>query len=74
MTLQQFRDEALALDLNERAELAHTLIQSLDQATDPHYEDELDREIERRVREVEDGTATGRPAYAALEDARKRLR
>jgi putative addiction module component (TIGR02574 family) len=74
MTLQQFKDEVLALGLNERAELAHTLIQSLDQTNDPGCEDELDREIERRVQEVEDGIATGRPAYEALEDVRKRLR
>ena len=74
MILKQFKDKALTLDVNERAELAHTLIQSLDQAAGSGYEDELNREIERRVREIEDGSATGRPAFAALEDVRTRLR
>jgi putative addiction module component (TIGR02574 family) len=73
MTLQQFKIEALALDTNERAELAHTLIQSLDQPAAPGYEDELDQEIDRRVLEINEGVAIGRPAFDALEDVRKRL-
>ena len=74
MTLQQCKDEILALDPNERAELARTLIQSLEQVPDLSYEYELDREIERRVQEIEDGAAVGRPAFAALEEVRNRLK
>ncbi len=49
--------DALALPAEERARLAHELLISLDEQEDPDAADAWLAEIDRRVREVEDGTA-----------------
>ena len=48
---------ALALPARERARLAHELLTSLDEATDPDAADAWAAEIERRSREVQAGAA-----------------
>ena len=45
------------LSESERAELAHALVSSLDGGPDADAQDAWDREIVRRIREVEAGTA-----------------
>lgn len=55
--LQRLRSEILALSETERAELAHDLIQSLDQPRDDGIEDAWDREILRRIGEIDAGQA-----------------
>lgn len=55
--LQRLRSEILALSESERAELAHDLIQSLDAPADSGVEEAWDREILRRIREVDSGQA-----------------
>ncbi len=55
--LQRLRSEILALSEAERAELAHDLIQSLDSPRDSGVEDAWDREILRRIREIDAGQA-----------------
>lgn len=55
--LQRLRSEALALSETERAELAHDLIQSLDAPQDSGVEDAWDREILRRISEIDSGQA-----------------
>ena len=47
----------LALSEAERAELAHDLIQSLDEPRDDGVEDAWDREISRRIGEIDAGQA-----------------
>lgn len=55
--LQRLRSEVLALSEAERAELAHDLIQSLDAPRDNGVEDAWEREVSRRIREIDAGQA-----------------
>lgn len=62
--------EALKLTREDRAELAHRLLHSLeDDADDVDAADEWDRELERRARELLDGTVKGIP----LEEVRSEI-
>ena len=56
-TLDKVRSEALKLSEVERAELAHSLVVSLDGPVDTDAESTWDAEILRRLREVDSGTA-----------------
>jgi putative addiction module component (TIGR02574 family) len=56
-TLNKIRAEALSLPDDERAELAHDLIASLDAPADADTIDAWDAEISRRVAEIDAGTA-----------------
>lgn len=53
--LERLRSEVLALAEAERAELARELLISLDEPRDCGVEDAWDREILRRISEVETG-------------------
>ena len=55
--LQRLRSEILALSEAERADLANDLIQSLDSSRDEGVEEAWDREIMRRIGEVDAGQA-----------------
>lgn len=55
--LQRLRSQVLALSEAERAELAHDLIQSLDVPRDNGTEEAWDREITRRIVEIDAGQA-----------------
>ena len=55
--LQRLRSEALALSEANRAELAHDLIQSLDAPHDNGVENAWEREISRRIGEIDAGQA-----------------
>lgn len=56
-SLHKLRSEVLMLPESERAELAHELIKSLDAPADADVTDAWDREILRRLAEIESGTA-----------------
>lgn len=56
-TLEKVRSEALRLTESERAELAHSLVSSLDGPADTDAESAWDAEIRRRLAEIEAGTA-----------------
>lgn len=56
-TLRRLRSEALMLPETERAELAHELVKSLDAPADPDVADAWDKEILRRLAEIDAGTA-----------------
>jgi putative addiction module component (TIGR02574 family) len=68
--MRQVAQRALDLPPEERAELAHKLIISLDDATDKGVETAWDAEIERRVEEIKSGKAKGRPAQDVLAQIR----
>ena len=74
-TLKECSAAALALPLKHRARLVRVLISSLDAeaGTAPSVRTEWDREIARRVREIDAGRAKGRPAAEVLRDLRGRL-
>jgi putative addiction module component (TIGR02574 family) len=56
--LGRVRDEALELTVAERAELAHDLVASLDGVADANAAKDWDREVLRRLDEIESGTTT----------------
>lgn len=55
-TLNKLRSEVLMLPEAERAELAHALVKSLDAPDDVDALEAWDKEILRRLAEVEAGT------------------
>lgn len=71
LTLEQTTSEALSLAERERAQLAHILIASLETA-EQDLAEEWDAEIGRRVDEINDGTARGRPVADVVRDVRAR--
>lgn len=56
-TFGKLRSEVLTLSDSERAELAHALVTSLDAPSDENVPDLWDREILRRLAEIDAGTA-----------------
>ena len=68
--LDTLTKDVLALPATERAKLAHMLIHSLDEQTDKDVERAWDKEIERRVREIKNGTAVGKPAAEVFAEIR----
>jgi putative addiction module component (TIGR02574 family) len=61
--------KALTLPVSERADLAGSLIESLDDAEDESVAAAWDKEIARRMEEVD----SGKVKPASLEEARRRL-
>jgi putative addiction module component (TIGR02574 family) len=55
--LSKLRAEALMLPEAERAELAHELVKSLDAPPDADVADGWDKELLRRLTEIDAGTA-----------------
>jgi putative addiction module component (TIGR02574 family) len=68
--LEKVRSEALRLPESERAELAHSLVVSLDGPTDADAEPAWDAEILRRLAEIDSGTAE----LIDREELRRRMR
>lgn len=56
-TLRKLSWEVLTLPEAERAELAHELVKSLDAPADADVADACDKEILRRLAEIDSGTA-----------------
>ena len=56
-TLEKVRSEALRLTEAERADLAHSLVGSLDGPVDKDAESAWDAEIQKRLDEIDAGTA-----------------
>jgi putative addiction module component (TIGR02574 family) len=69
-TLEKVRSEALRLSEAERAELAHSLVESLDGPADKDAQAAWDVEIARRLAEVDAGTAV----VIDREEMRRRMR
>ena len=67
-TVDQLAQDALTLSDQERAELAHKLLISLDGVPDEGAEEAWDQEIAKRVQKIRDGTAKGRPADQVFRD------
>jgi putative addiction module component (TIGR02574 family) len=71
-TIAQVTDEALRLSESERARLAQTLLRSLEPEEEQGVEEAWNVEIARRLEEVRDGTAQGRPAEEVFRELRAR--
>ena len=70
LMLQEVVNKAFDLPMEERAELAHKLIISMDSVIDRGVETAWDAEIGRRVMEIRSGKAKGRPAEDILAEIR----
>jgi len=69
VTIEQVTHEALSLSEGERAQLAATLLRSLDPVEKaPDAGQAWEAEIARRVERVRQGTAKGRPAEDVFRD------
>jgi putative addiction module component (TIGR02574 family) len=71
--LAEIKERASRLSEAERAELALSLIESLDGAADPDIEDAWRVEIERRVGEIERGEVQLIPGDEVFARLRRRL-
>lgn len=69
-TLEKIRSDALTLPESDRAELAHSLVTSLDGPADSDAESAWDAEILRRLAEIDSGTAD----LIDREEFRRRMR
>lgn len=69
-TAEKLKIELSQLSVEERAELAHFLIHSLDEKIDADVESAWDAELTQRMQDIQNGTASGQPANQVL----KRLR
>lgn len=68
--MEKVRSEVMELSASERASLAHELILSLDDPTDYDLSAAQETEIQRRLKTVRDGSASGRPAAEVFADIR----
>jgi putative addiction module component (TIGR02574 family) len=73
-TVDQLAQDALTLSDQERAELAHKLLISLNGVPDEGAEEAWDQEIAKRVQKIRDGTAKGRPADQVFRDIKSPLK
>lgn len=77
-TLDELREKALELPAHERIELAHDLLDSVDDAREDEDPAEVEAawadEIKRRVEEVDTGVAETAPAAEVFARARAQVR
>ena len=71
-TAEQIKGTLMTLSPEDRAELAHFLISSLDDSADADVEAAWDAELECRVTEIESGQAIGKPAEEVFAELRKK--
>jgi len=72
IAVEKVRHEVMGLSVSERASLAHELILSLDEPADLDLGPAQETEIQRRLKMVREGTATGRSASSILSDIREK--
>jgi putative addiction module component (TIGR02574 family) len=71
-TAERMKRHLLELSIPDRAELAHFLIQSLDEGDDPHAEATWDDELSSRMKDIESGVEAGESADSVFEQLRKK--
>jgi putative addiction module component (TIGR02574 family) len=69
---EKLKAQLSQLSMQERAELAHFLIHSLDEAVDADAEAAWDAELARRMAEIRSGNAVGEPADQVFAELRKK--
>ncbi|OFZ88902.1 MAG: hypothetical protein A2V78_11430 [Betaproteobacteria bacterium RBG_16_64_18] len=72
-TLSELKEKASQLSETERAELALSLIESLDGPPDPNVEEAWRLEVERRVGQIERGEVELIPGDEVFARLRRRL-
>ncbi len=71
---EELKSQLAQLTPEDRAELAHYLIQTLDEPVDPDAEAAWDQELARREKEILSGTAIGEPLDVVVARIRASLR
>ena len=71
-TAEKLKVQLSQLSTQERAELAHFLIHSLDDGEDADAEAAWDTELARRMAEIRSGEAVGEPADKVFAELRKK--
>lgn len=66
-------EEALALSMEDRADLADRLVLSLDAEKDHPWRDKWEKEVLKRLEEVRTGGAALVPGRAAMNELRRNL-
>ena len=69
-TAERMKRRLLDLSSRDRAELAHFLIQSLDEGDDSDAETAWDAELSRRLKDIENGVELGEPADSVFAQLR----
>ena len=67
-------EQAMALNSDEREALAEQLLSSLANQSDSHYTDAWEKELERRVADIESGRVQGIPLEDVIQRLEKRRR
>jgi putative addiction module component (TIGR02574 family) len=70
---ERFKAELTTLSLDDRAEIAEFLIDSLDREMPQDKDPALDAELRRRLAEIESGQAKGKPAEQVFAELRARF-
>jgi putative addiction module component (TIGR02574 family) len=65
--MDQLKTQVAALSAEERADLTHFLLESLEPDEDLEVEAAWERELNRRVEEIKSGTVRGIPADQAFD-------
>ena len=71
-TAQKLKEQLAQLSTQDRAELAHFLIHSLDEGVDDDVEAAWDTELARRMEDIRNGKAVGEPAEKVFTELRKK--
>lgn len=69
---ERLRLELIQLPVQDRAELAHFLIQSLDEEAELDWESAWEVELMRRAQKIERGLPLGEPADKVLAELREK--
>lgn len=70
-TAERLKQELAQLAIEERAEIAQFLIETLDEETDADAEAAWREELRRRSDDIDAGRAKGRPFEEVIEELRK---
>ena len=71
-TAEKLKIELSQLSIKDRAELAYFLIHSLDDEVDDDVESAWDVELTRRMQEINNGTAVGKPSHQVFAELREK--
>ena len=71
-TAEKLKLELSRLSTSERAEIAHFLIHSLDESTDDNVEAAWDIELNKRLEDIQQGTAKGEPLDKVFSELREK--
>lgn len=69
---ERLKSQLAQLSARDRAALAHFLIRSLDDTSDPDAASAWDAELPQRLAEIRDGTVMGTPAEQVFSELRKK--